>query len=52
MKSKSEIYDGISDYIVKRLNEMALKKGLSPIVNRINGMTSTLSTAERLPCLL
>ena len=52
MKSKSEIYDGISDYIVKRLNEMALKKGLSPIVNRINGMTSTLSTAQRLLCLL
>ena len=52
MKSKSEIYSGLSDYIVKRLNDMALKKGLSPIVSRISGMTSTLSTAERLPCLL
>ena len=45
MKSKSEIYAGLSDYIVKRLNDMALRKGLSPIVSRISGMTSTLSTA-------
>ena len=52
MKSKSEIYAGLSNYIVKRLNDMALRKGLSPIVNLISGMTSTLSTAERLPCLL
>lgn len=49
---KSELVARLSKYFIKRLNEMALCRALSPILCCINGATTSLTAAERMPCLL